>query len=292
MATLDLRPNSTNLEPLNMLEHRILDPDLVRSACCLTIAEQSRNAPIVEVDGRSVQREICGVITLGDDGQTWEPIELINHSPDPLFFEMGEDFEPWRDRAIAIYHSHHGYEISGELSDIDIANSSECGIPYMSYHTDFDQWDYFDPNGLHPFPLELDPALSKFDPKYYAPWRFRYGRSDCWRVVRSWYAGVLSIEAGDHPRTALIPLHVQFSADRAATQGFIPHSKETPLRDHDVLLIDLNQGRSNHVAVVINADDNLILHTLGFDHYSKVENYDQSWRDRTRTIYRHREVDG
>jgi proteasome lid subunit RPN8/RPN11 len=272
-----------------MLKHLTLDPNLIRSECCQTIAAQAHKSPTVLVNGRSIHAEICGVIILNDQ-QAWEPVQLINHSSDPLFFEMGEDFELYRDRAIAIYHSHHGDEVSGELSDVDITNSIECNIPYLSYHADFDQWDYFDPNGLHPFPLEQNPVLSKFDPAYYAPWRFRYGRSDCWRVVRSWYAGVLSIEAGDHPRTALTPIHAQFSSDRAKAQGFDPHPKDVLIRDHDVLLMDMHQGRSNHVAVVIDAEANLILHTVGFDHYSKVENYDQSWRDRTRTIYRHREV--
>jgi proteasome lid subunit RPN8/RPN11 len=283
-----------------MLKHAVLDLSH-HPLACQEIVKQAEGSPVCLVpaivnkagqmiaDARHVQKEVCGVICLGEDGQ-WIATQLPNHSDDPLFFSLGDEFEKYRDKAIAIYHSHHGEDVSGELSDADIANSFECGIPYLSYHVDFKVWDYFDPDALHPFPLELDPSLTPDNPKYYDRWRFRYGRSDCWRVIRSWYAGVLGVEAGDHARVALTPIHLQFSAERARAQGFTPHPKTETIADHDVILFDAFQGRANHVGVIIDATRNLMLHSIGYDHYSIIENFDQSWRDKARTIYRHREV--
>jgi len=237
---------------------------------------------------RSVHNaEACGVILENGD-----VIALANKSADPSKeFEMGAEFEQYRSKAIAIYHSHIDEGIPAELSSADIVNSKEVGIPYLCYHTIFAQWDYFDPFGLHPFPLELNALQSPRQIEYYNLWRFVYGRSDCFSLVRAYYAGMLQIPLRDYSRIDLETCNTlglnQFTPGRIREQGFRQLPKDTPIQDHDVLLINIGTPEPGHLAIVSNAEENQILHNLGEGRYSLIESLDTSLRNATACLFRH-----
>jgi proteasome lid subunit RPN8/RPN11 len=231
--------------------------------------------------------EACGVIL--DNGDV---VALENKSADlESEFEMGAEFEGYRSRAIAIYHSHISPDIPAELSSADISNSKEMNIPYLCYHTIFGQWDYFDPLALHPFPMEMDAMQSPRQLDYYNLWRFVYGRSDCFSLVRAYYAGMLQIPLRDYGRVDLDTCNElglnQFTPSRVRVQGFRQLSKETPIQDHDVLLINLGTPEPGHLAIVCSAEGNQVLHNLGEGRYSMVESLDTSLRNATVWMYRH-----
>ena len=255
-------------------------PWLRKSRCNRTIVQRAQRNP---------DREVCGVIV---GGARPRAVAIPNRHANPKsFFSMSEeDFAPYRDNAIAIYHTHVGDSVGAELGEIDIANAHSMGLPYISYHHGHRCWDCFDPNGLHPFPFEISPELDPTTIDYYLRWRFVYGRSDCWRLVMAWLAGVKGIELEDRPRLELTEHHGQFSPQNAASQNLIQingwQDGGNPLADGDILLMDILGGRANHVAVIIDASRNRMLHTLGPDSVSKVDDFDQSWRNRTRTVYR------
>jgi proteasome lid subunit RPN8/RPN11 len=267
-----------------MLEHVRLD---------LTLFARSQAGRSIVKQAAAASREICGVIV---DLAKPRAVQLPNHSKDPDLFAMGDEFEPYRqsDSVIAIYHSHVNAGVGAELSDRDIFNSIELGIPYLSFHRLYRQWDYFDPYGLHPFPAEISKGLKPNSLDYYKNWRFVYGRSDCWRLVRSWFAGQYSIDLGDNPRKKLDILRSQFPPEAAAQKDLKPvpewWTDHDVLQDGDILLMNILGGRENHAGVVVDAKQKLFLHTLGEDSLSTIEELDRGWVSRVQHVYRHKEL--
>jgi cell wall-associated NlpC family hydrolase len=239
---------------------------------------------IIRHANTSPTREVCGVILR--DG---ELIELANVAESDHEFELPEEFEACRDRAICIYHSHVGIETAAHLSPADILNAKEQGIAYLTYHAQFHQWDYYDPTALHPFPLEMTGAIAPTEPEYYLLWRFDYGRSDCYSLCRSWYAGMLGIDLGDYQRADLGDVTpIQFMDDRFIEQGFVKLGPNDQMQAHDLICFDIAGGTYNHIGICRSAEYNQLLHNLGEGRYSEVTAYNQSWRDRTRSVFRHR----
>jgi proteasome lid subunit RPN8/RPN11 len=243
--------------------------------------------PIMNHAQSSPSREVCGVILW--DGSV---IEIDNIAPDDSEFEMDAEFEQYREQTLAIYHSHIGPEVGAELSPADIANSKELGIPYLSYTPYFNQWDYFDPKAIHPFPLELTAGMQPQSTEYYLLWRFDYGRSDCYSLARSWYAGKLGIALADYDRKPLDSGDIQFREDLIDELGFVTLPRDTLVQDHDVLGIRLAamEQRGDHLAIVSDAMSNQILHNYGEGRYSTATSYDPSWRNRTIAVYRHKQL--
>ena len=236
----------------------------------------------------SPKKEVCGIIL--KDGSI---VQMENIADDAQTFEMSAEFERYRDQALLIYHSHIGADVGAELSPTDIINAKEQRIPYLSYHGYFNQWDYFDPLAIHPYPLEMDANMLPQNLNYYCLWRFEYGRSDCHSLCRAWYAGKLGIALGDYPRESIESDEIRrLCDDRAKLEGFIKLPKDTPIQNHDIISIRLtyNDQRGDHLAIVCDVDRNEILHNLGEGRYSEPISYDDHWRLRTTAIYRHKQV--
>lgn len=234
----------------------------------------------------SPKREICGVI-LGDGSIVQLENVAEESTPGQELFEFGEEYEQYRDRAACIYHSHVGIDVSAELSSADILNAKEQQLPYLVYHPQFRQWDYFDPTALHPYPMEMS-VLEPTQIEYYLLWRFNYGRSDCGSLVRAWYAGMLGIDLQDKLRFDWAEAAKHFELERFEELGFELIPKKEGFRTHDVICFDIARGRQNHIGVICSATYNQLLHNLGEGHYSEVVNYGNDWRDRARYVFRHK----
>lgn len=94
--------------------------------------------------------EICGLICEGG-----EVVPCVNSAQNPR-----EEFEILTDvflginannRVKAVYHSHWQDSDQSWLSAADVANSKALKLPYILYHSNFGEWDLYDPNNLYPY---------------------------------------------------------------------------------------------------------------------------------------------
>jgi cell wall-associated NlpC family hydrolase len=116
---------------------------------------------------------------------------------------------------------------------------------------------------------------------------FRYGVTDCYALVRDWYAAQLAIVLPDFVRP---PEGWWRNADgpdafvrQFAQAGFFDFGKSLNLQAGDVLLMQIRAAQVNHVAVYVG--DGLMLHHL-YNRLSGQEPYSPAWQHLTRTVAR------
>ena len=231
--------------------------------------------------------EICGVCL--KNGQF---IQAENLAPDKTSSFMFDRklLDRHGDDVVAIFHSHVLDSDGSVFSPRDIEVSRSLEIPYLLYCPADGGWDYFDPLGVHPYPLETEESPD--DLRYYCMWRFDYARADCASTIRGWYQGKLGLKLADYSRInledAIEHRLDQFGQGRWLENGFTIHSRDTPLEDNDIVAIDVAGLRqAHHLGVIVSAENNMMLHNLGRDRFSEVISYSDSWRSRTLHIARH-----
>lgn len=191
---------------------------------------------------------------------------------------------------LAIFHTHILESDGSVLSPHDIEVSRTLETPYLLYSVTDDDWDYFDPTAIHPYPLEAEGTFK--DPSYYTLWPFNYPRADCASTIRGWFLGMLGIRLCDYNRidleTAIEQKLEQFGPNRWLENNFQILDKNTPLQDNDVIAIDIaGLKKAHHLAVIVSAADNTMLHNLGQGRFSEIIQYSDSWRSRTLHLGRH-----
>ena len=248
--------------------------------------------------------EICGLI-LKDGGV----ISVLNALPDGDIddtesrtkrndFEMPANILPYYgDSIAAIFHSHWRESSPALLTDIDIHAARAVGIPYILYHTEFDQWDLWDPNGLHPWPLfqkQTDPKRVEF----YTGWTWKWARADCFTLLRSYYQGILNHTIGDFPRCVT---HKEFEEklrvgtwneyeDHLGTLGiskvFEGTTEGYPFQLHDVVLMRLQGKNPHHVGIIVQLQPLQILHHLEPGRLSEIVAYGRGRMRQTCSVWR------
>lgn len=228
--------------------------------------------------------EVCGIIV---DGQA---IALPNIAPD-----RSNDFACVIDRkADAIYHSHCSDMMAGELSleDIERCKSQRDKLPYILYHSVFDVFDLYNPTSPNPFPLTLKGDPSTLD--FYTGWRFVWGRSDCFGLIRSYFLGMHGLDIGDFRRPTrkeqrTFPQPDYVPAWNGEKNGFVLMPRGETIRNYDVIEIAQRGGtNSNHIAVIVNDTGMQMLHSPSLKDVSKVELYGDFWQSRTTKHFRHK----
>ncbi len=169
-----------------------------------------------------------------------------------------------------LFHTHISDEQPGHLSFDDIKGSKESGIPFLLWHKLFDEWDYYDPNHIHPYPLK-PVSYWVTSPEYYTGWLYDWWRCDCYTIVRSYYRGVLDLELKDFERRpdekVLEPSWNRFQ-ENFKNRGFI---KVRDLQLHDLILFNIyGNANGHHIGVYIG--DNEFLHILKPKTVSKIDN--------------------
>ncbi|MFM6022193.1 MAG: NlpC/P60 family protein [Dolichospermum sp.] len=230
--------------------------------------------------------EVCGVILDND-----EIVQMNNCANEPKHeFLINEDeFDLVADSAVGIYHSHCLESQPATLSPKDIANSKARKIPYVLYHTLFEEWDYYDPNNIYPYPLIPNPWLPKELP-FYLGWKFSYNRSDCYTLIRSYYKGMLGINLPDFPRNNIqettSPSWDMF-AGNFEKAGFRKLGTDEMLRTNDVILMCISGTQTHHSAILLDTKDNKALHNLGEGRMSDLFMYGGYWETATRFVCRY-----
>jgi proteasome lid subunit RPN8/RPN11 len=211
-----------------------------------------------------VAEEVCGYVLNNDEVMCCENVaeNKAEH------FLIDPDVH---DRAIAagvkaIYHSHWSEYTDAFLSPNDINMSRAGKIPYLLYHTAFQEWDYYDPNDVYPYPLN-PPKWTPDQIGYYLGWQFSYGRSDCWTLVRAWYKNKLGIELFDYPRGEDEDEIEQESWDLVEKsykrEGFRKLDRDEPMEEHDLLIMNLNGVQAHHLAIVTDMFQERGIHHFG-----------------------------
>ena len=251
------------------------------------IAEHARTLP---------SQEVCGVVLNGEI-----VISLPNEHPTPeTDFQLPSNTLPkYSGQLLCIYHSHWEESSPALLTPADVINARATGVASVVYHTTFDQWDLFDPNGLHPWPLKrqyLDPKQLKF----YQGWPWEWGRSDCLTLFRDYYQGMLGIFIQDFQRVESEEKFLelldtgqwnQYDEELPAQglhkiyEGSPPETFE--FKQHDVILMQLQGQRPHHVGILVDVGKMQLLHHLQAGRRSEVVPYGKGRIRQTHSVWRH-----
>jgi len=190
-----------------------------------------------------------------------------------------------------IYHSHVTDSVPAILSEADILASKALNIPYLVYHVDFDEWDYYDPSSLDSYPLLPNPHPID-SVEFYLGKRWSWERFDCYTLFRNFYRGVLGIQLKDFSRkggeeSIASPDWNQY-VDNYQSQGFRKLEPNAPLQNYDVLLMCLVGNQIHHAAIVVDAQKKLAIQMLGEGRLSEMFKVTDSHLTRTRLVIRHR----
>lgn len=237
---------------------------------------------LVKMFGDSLIEEVA--LILEDD----EIIELENISLDPENNFKFRTSELENRKVKTIFHTHVKDHHPGEFTLRDILECRKIGIPFLLYHTLFKEWDYFDPNGIHPYPFRTENTILR-SLDFYLNWVWQWGRCDCFTILRSFFRGFLEIEIGEFQRKfkekPSSPTWNRFQ-ENFHNQGFY---KVEDLRKYDVLLFNiLGNPNGHHVAVYIG--ENQFLHVYDKHQPSHIETLSEYFSDRLVSIWRHKDV--
>jgi proteasome lid subunit RPN8/RPN11 len=198
-------------------------------------------------------------------------------------------------KLLAVWHSHPLESQPAMLSAEDIAASKARGIPYLVHHPVFEQWDYFDPAGTHPFPFEVDAALTPDHLEYYLGRRFVWNRSDCASLVIDYYKGMLGIDLLDYPRGGTDPTCVASEdwdvvQQNYAANGFRKLGRDELPQNGDLAVACLAGRNPHHFVILHDVSANVGLHILENQVSAKVF-YGEAFQNRTRLILRHKTLE-
>lgn len=142
--------------------------------CCSPTFPYLTEKAYIKIVNLKSEYEQCGVIRKG------EFVELINHSKhnvkaliDTNDLEQGD----------IIFHTHVGENINPVFSNRDILTSKRSGIPSLLFHTTFKEFDYYDPQIPHPYPLKLKKTTNLIEQDF-IKLPYQYIRSDCYSYCR------------------------------------------------------------------------------------------------------------
>ena len=219
--------------------------------------------------------EACGLFVVVQGREQF--IACRNAADDPLaaFLIQPDDYEAAdrRGEIVAVFHSHPG-DLTAEPSEHDRRACNALGLPWRIYAPGHDQWHVLLPKGWRE-PLEG------------RDWS--WGQSDCWSLVRDWFAQERDIELRDWTRPAVESFTAAPMFDQCwAATGFV-EIDSVDLRYGDCLLIDHTGNGADHVAVYLG--ENKMLHHL-IDQKSRIDLYSDYWMSATTRCLRYTGAEG
>lgn len=242
------------------------------------------------------KEEVCGVILT--DG-TVMPLPNEHPTPETDFQLPANAIPKYGEYLAAVFHSHWEESSPALLTPADVVNARATGVTSIVYHTTFDQWDLFDPNGLHPWPLKqkhMDPKQLKF----YLGWPWEWGRSDCLTLFRAYYQGMLGITIQDFQRVESEAKFLELLdsgqwnqyEEELPAQGMHKIYEGSPpetfeFRQHDVILMQLQGRRPHHVGILTDVEKMHLIHHLQAGRLSETVIYGKGRIRQTSSVWRH-----
>lgn len=183
--------------------------------------------------------------------------------------------------------------VNGVTSDISQAKLQR--LPYILYHTGFDEWDMYDPYSINLYPLKRQIQRPN-DPEEYTNIPYCWNRSDCFEVPRVALWGLYGID---------LKIHLRAQPHEYLTEGWQRYVEGLPklgfsevtmydtmrFKAGDCLLMQLPGYKClHHLGLCVDEKNQRLLHV--FDgRVSEIEHI-AKWRRFVRALYRHSERSG
>ena len=264
------------------------------------LTEELKSA-IVSLTTEGLTEEIGGLLILEDDLPVLVPCDNIAQ-------QFGLDKENWfvldpeqQERAgqlgkvAAFYHIHYREDQPGELTYRDINNSQKSRLPFILYHSEYKTWDYYEPDGLHPFPMK-QPSYTPDQVEFYLRWRWVWARSDCYTLMRSYFKGMVGIDLPQIERSEDEKEYKNPGWDRyregLIANDFVALDKDTPIQLHDVILMRVDGENYHHTGIITDPVQHHMIHHLCYPRLSERIIWGGEWYNLTHPqgIYRHRSL--
>lgn len=199
----------------------------------------------------------------------------------------------------AVWHTHCLDSSAGMLTfedkpevgvTSDITQSKLQRLPYVLYHTKFDEWDMYDPCSINLFPLKRTIDRPD-DPEQYSNIPYIWNRSDCLEVPRVALWGMYGIDLGIYLRSSVHEYTEegwQRYIDGFPKVGFqqVELYENIRFKGGDCLLMQLPGHKTlHHLGVCVDEKNQRMLHVFEgrvseLDHIMK-------WRRFVRVLFRH-----
>jgi proteasome lid subunit RPN8/RPN11 len=220
---------------------------------------------------RESPREACGLLLVIDGEQQYMPCRNLARDPQDFFILHPDDYADAEEQGeiLAIVHSHP--HTPAVPSEADLLGCEKSGLPWYIVNPQTSQWGECKPCGYKA------PLLGR---------QWAWGISDCWTLVRDWYAETWRLTLPDWPRPQDL---TAFNASPMfegcwAEAGFVEVSLRT-MQVGDAVLMAINAAQPNHVGVYV--DDQMLLHHA-IGKLSSRDVYGRYYQAKTRRVLRHR----
>ena len=199
--------------------------------------------------------EACGLLWLS--GQRWHFRPMENLAADPCaHFRMdgaallAHSHHPF----LSVFHSHPGGPAYPSFEDMRYQMA--CGLPYLILSLERPEGVFFWLGANQAYPLYARP--------------YRHGVTDCYGLIRDWYARKRQIQLPDYPREWNWWHRGQdYFAAYFKEAGFVPLPDNSPPQTGDVALFTIRSPVCNHAG--INIGQGRFLHhaagAAGFDEH-------------------------
>ena len=211
--------------------------------------------------------EACGFVL--NDGSV---VSCANVSAEEDTFKItASESAQYVDDASCVWHSHRDFP---KFSEADIKACKALNLPYAMWDCGGSFAHWLDPS--------QDAGLLK------RPWA--YGIHDCYGAVRDWFYQEQGLTLKDYPRLYEGEWYSRGFThfdDNFEAEGFLRLPYGEPLQRGDAVLMRIaNDSATNHVAVIQDAEKNLIFQHC-VERFSEVTMYSDYWRNRTHCVVRY-----
>ena len=203
-------------------------------------------------------KESCGLLLDIKGKEKYFPCKNLSNWSNQCFIIDPVDYAKAEDtgKILAVIHSHPTTQPVARQADM--ISCEDTNLPWHIVNPKTEQWGYYEPSGYKP------PLIGR---------HWVWGITDCWALVRDWYAETKGIILRDWNRPTTPE---EFIADpmfeRCAWRtGFRQLRPEEKLENGDLLFMSILTSGLNHVAIFIDGD---VLHHLA-DRISCKEPYNE-----------------